>query len=30
MFMDELVGDDRIEGGVMINKEHPDVGVFVF
>ena len=29
-FMGELVGDDRVDGGAVINKEHPDVGVFVF
>lgn len=27
--MGELMGDDRVESGVVVHKEHPDVGVFI-
>lgn len=26
----KFVGDDRVEGGAVVHKEHPDVGVFIF
>ena len=26
----KFVGGDHIEGGTVVNKEYPDVGVFVF
>lgn len=29
-FVSEFVGDDRIKGRGLVNKEHPDLGVFVF
>ncbi len=29
-FVGELVGDDRVESGAVVHKEHPDVGVFLF
>ncbi len=24
------MGDDRVEGGTVVDKEHPDVGVLTF
>lgn len=27
--MGELMGDDRVESGAVVHKEHPDVGVFI-
>lgn len=27
--MGELVGDERVECGAVVNKEHPDIGVFI-
>lgn len=24
----KFVGDDRVKGGAVVHKEHPDVGVF--
>ena len=26
----EFVEDDFVEGGTVVHKEHPDVGVFIF
>ncbi len=29
-FVGEFMGDDRVEGGAVVNKEHPNVGVLIF
>lgn len=29
-FVAEFVGDHRVEGRVVVHKEHPNVGLFVF
>ncbi len=28
--MGQFTGDDLVEGGVVVDKEHPDVGVLIF
>ncbi len=29
-FVGEFMGYDHVEGGTVVNKEHPDVGVLIF